>query len=95
MSYDCDDAIHVIPSDPTATAVVQAMRATGKDPFLRDAPLTETGRAQAEEAQGVLRKLQEARRTTVQPAWDIMSDGIWYDNDRILNDYTLQPYRIF
>lgn len=74
MSYDCDDASHVIPSDPRATAVVQAIRATGQDPFLRDAPLTETGRAQAEEAQGVLRKLQEARRTTVQPAWDIMSD---------------------
>lgn len=37
----------------------KAMRATGKDPFLRDAPLTDTGRTQAEEAQGVLQKLQE------------------------------------
>jgi len=37
----------------------KAIRDTGKDPFLRDAPLTAHGRMQAQEAQEKLRELQE------------------------------------
>lgn len=39
--------------------LLQAIRDTGKDPFLRDAPLTAHGRMQAQEAQEKLRELQE------------------------------------
>lgn len=38
----------------------KAMRETGEDPFIRDAPLTSKGLAQAREAQAELAELQEA-----------------------------------
>lgn len=42
------------------------MRDTGEDPFIRDAPLTAHGRAQAQEAQAKLQELQKDQQISVE-----------------------------